>query len=56
MTLKRFSQGEKLKIFDCRGVDRRPPYMAAYQGNLMKIISGHIKKDYEVKTIFWNLY
>lgn len=52
MTLKRFTQGEKLRIFDCRGVDRIPTYRDAFQGNLMKIISGHIKKGYQVKTIF----
>lgn len=52
MTLKRFSQGEKLRIFDCRGVTRLPPYSAAFQGNLMKTISGHIKKGYEVKNLF----
>lgn len=49
VTLKRFSQGEKLRIFDCRGVDRRPEYSAAFQGNLMKTIRGHIKNGYEVK-------
>lgn len=48
VTLKRFSQGEKLRIFDCRGVTRLPPYSAAFQGNLMKTISGHIKKGYEL--------
>lgn len=48
VTLKRFTQGEKLRIFDCRGVDRKPTYRDAFQGNLMKIISGHIKKGYQL--------
>lgn len=49
MTLKRFSQGEKLRIFDCRGIERLQEYSAAFQVNLMKTIYGHIKKGYEVK-------
>lgn len=49
VTLKRFPQGEKLRIFDCRGVVRSPPNTVPNEDDLMKVIYGHIKKGYEFK-------
>lgn len=52
ITIKRFPQGEKLRIFDCRGVARDPgqcPLLQSipFEDDLMKAIGGHIKKGYE---------
>lgn len=49
VTLKRFPQGEKLRIFDCRGVVRRPFNTVPKEDDLMKVIYGHIKQGYEFK-------
>lgn len=51
--MKRFPQGGKLRIFDCRGVARDPgqsPLLKStpFEEDLMKAIGGHIKKGYEV--------
>lgn len=53
ITMKRFPQGGKLRIFDCRGVARDPgqsPLLKStpFEEDLMKAIGGHIKKGYEV--------
>lgn len=52
ITLKRFPQGGKLRMFDCRGVARdlgQSPLLktTSYEDDLIKAIGGHIKKDYE---------
>lgn len=52
VTMKRFQQGGKLRIFDCRGVARDPgqsPLLKStpFEEDVMKAIGGHIKKGYE---------
>lgn len=51
ITLKRFPQGEKLRIYDGRGLFRKPiqaEQTKPDEDDFIKTIEGHVKKGYKV--------